>query len=209
MLLLPAFSCSSFFQLNGVVLVSKLLFILLCDRNEHRCHVSNQEIICLWNRTFLFVFNHSQWDVCLILSLPITLLCACVGVHVYNGCPVFEHRAVHCYAVTIVWVEWDRHRSAWQPTIRLSLLTIVVGNLMKWWRGKERAGRQGESSITAEFHIDFHIEAFRKMDGAWLLNDWIKISLTRPAGQMISGCRMLNLYGKCLPPRFTLFMFPY
>lgn len=27
---------------------------------------------------------------------------------------------------------------------------------------------QGESSITAEFHIDFHIEAFRKIDGVRL-----------------------------------------
>lgn len=135
-----------FFELNCVVLVWKLLFIVLCDRNEHRHHVSHQEIICLWNRTFLFVFNHSQRDVCLILSLPITLLrlcgCVCMCVRVYNGCPVFEHWDVHCYAVTIVWVEWDPHRSAWQPTIRLSLLTIVVGNLMKWWRGQERAGRE-------------------------------------------------------------------
>lgn len=126
----------------------KLLFILLCDRNEHRHHVSHQEIICLWNRIFLFVFNHSQRDVCLILSLIITLLrvCLCVCVCVHNGCPVFEHWDVHCYAVTIVWVEWDRHRSAWQPTIRLSLLTIVVGNLMKWWRGQERPGRESSAS---------------------------------------------------------------
>lgn len=82
----------------------ELLFVLQCDRNEHRHHVSYQEIICLWNRIFLFVFNHSLWAVCLILSLPITLLRlrACVCLRVDYGRPVFEHSDVHCYAVTIV-----------------------------------------------------------------------------------------------------------
>lgn len=77
----------------GYCALSELLFVLRCDRNEHRHHVSYQEIICLWNRIFLFVFNHSLWDVCLILSLPITLLRlrVCVCLCVDYGRPVFEH----------------------------------------------------------------------------------------------------------------------
>lgn len=52
--------------------------------------------------------------------------------------------------------------------------------------------RRGEATASAQFHFEFHIEAFRKMDGVRLLNDCINISLTRLAGQLfISEDRLL------------------
>lgn len=198
--------------LNCVVLVSKLLFIVLCDRNEHQRHVSHQEIICLWNRIFLFVFNYSQRDVCLILSLPITLLRLCV-------------RACLCVCACIQWLPgvWTLRRSllcchyclsgARSTSVCVTANDPAVAphrSCRELDEVIEGTGtcKRGESSITAEFRIDFHIEAFRKIDGVPLLKDWINISLTGQAGQfIISGPGMLDLDGKCLPPLFPPLFF--
>lgn len=90
--------------------------------------------LCLTTHSGMFALSYRSPSPCCD--------CVCARVRVHNGCLVFEHWDIHCYAVTIVWVEWDRHRSASQPAIRLPPLTLVVRNLMKWWWGQECAGRE-------------------------------------------------------------------
>lgn len=131
-------------------------YFFFCDVTEMSIqhHISYQAIICLWNRIFLFVFNHSQWDVCLILSLRITLLRLCVCVCTMAArCLNIETFIVMLSLLS----EWREIDIGLRDSQRSGCRSPPPSS-GTWWSDGEDGNVQGEkeSSITTEFHWFLH-----------------------------------------------------